>query len=144
MSQFNDIRDEIAVKLSEAQSISKVYKAPRSQLEGYPAVVIRPSDNENDFHSNDRDRVVFAFRLFVYYSLPEESRADGSDIEEAEEAIGDTVSEIVFDIFGSRGALTSADWVQPVTSTWTEVTAGSKPYLSSEVVLRCVKYIDNQ
>lgn len=145
MSIYNDIRNAIADKIeNDSKAISKVYRYSVANIEGYPAVVVRTADNEGRFHSTDKDGVVFSFSLFVYYPLPQEKTATDQDRLNAEKAIGDAVSEIVFDLFGQRDAISEVDWVKPVNSVFSDISAGERPYLSAEVSLQAKKFVSNQ
>lgn len=144
MSLYNDIRNEIADKLEAATYLSKVYRYPVANLEGYPAAVVRTADSEGRFHSTTKDEVVFSYNVFVYYPLPREEGATDQERGNAELAIGDAVSEIIFDIFGNRGALSNADWIIPVNSLFSEVVAGDRPHLSAEISLQAKVYVSNQ
>lgn len=144
MSVYNDIRNEIVTKLETATNLSKVYRYPVADLEGYPAAVVRTADSEGRFHSTTKDEVVFSYSIFVYYPLPKEEGSSDQERENAELALGNAVSEIIFDIFKKRGELSNADWIAPVNSTFTEVTAGSRPYLSAEISLQAKVYVTNR
>jgi hypothetical protein len=78
----NDIRAEIAAKIqSESTLFQSVYAEPRATLDGFPSVVVVPSENEADWGSTADDRLTFAFHLNVYYPVENEaasSRRRGS------------------------------------------------------------------
>lgn len=132
----NDIREEIASVITSDSTIFKaVYGFPQAKLEGYPAVIVMPSENLADYGSTTQDRFTFAFSLIVYYPIPKQ---DG--YEKAEIAIGEGVGELLR-IFSARRPLTTCDWVEPAPSVWGETAVGDQPYRTATITLRCIKYV---
>lgn len=138
MDTFNEIREEIATKiLTESDTIQASYAYPRSTLEGFPAAVVMPSENQSDYGSTQSDRVTFVFRVMIYYPIKDEGAS-----EDSERHLGKAVAEIVFDIFRARSSLSNVcDHVEPAPSVFGETTVGQGVYRTAEVLLRCVKYM---
>lgn len=133
---FKDIRAAIKAKLDESKLIQKVYNYERSTFEGVPAVIVAPTDNEADFGSQSKDRLVFVFKIRAYYPIPDEG--EHSD---AETALEEVVDELLT-TFRVRDILGGAcDWVMPTPSIWQYEERGDGVYRMAEVTLRCVKFL---
>ena len=135
-NNFHDIRAAIVAKLDELTKVQKTYGYDPSTIEGIPAVIVSPSDNEADYGSTSNDRIVFVFKLRAYYTIEKESEED-----EAETALEEVVDEILT-AFKERNVLGSAcDWVEPAPSIWEYESRGEAVYRVAELTLRCVKYV---
>jgi len=135
-TNFKDIRAAIVAKLDELTKVQKTYGYDPSTIEGIPAVIVSPSDNEADYGSTSNDRIVFVFKLRAYYTIEKESEED-----EAETALEEVVDEILT-AFKERNVLGSAcDWVEPAPSIWEYESRGEAVYRVAELTLRCVKYV---
>lgn len=136
MENFKTIRAEIVAKLLTLDTVQESYGYDKSTLEGFPAVIVVPSDNEADYGSSQKDRVVFVFKLRAYYIIKNESEAQA-----AETALEEVVDEILTD-FKERGVLGAAcDWVEPAPSVWEYEVRGEAVYRTAEITLRCIKYV---
>ena len=135
-NDFHDIRAAIVDKVDELTKVQKTYGYDPSTIEGIPAVIVSPSDNEADYGSTSNDRIVFVFKLRAYYTIEKESEED-----EAETALEEVVDEILT-AFKERNVLGSAcDWVEPAPSIWEYESRGEAVYRVAELTLRCVKYV---
>lgn len=133
----NDIRAEIAAKIeSDSVIFSAVYPWPKATLEGFPAVIVMPSENDADYGSTNSRELVFTFNLNVYYPTTKES-----EYEKTELAVGECVGELLR-IFLVKHPLTTCDWVTPIPSIWGETTVGEATFRTAQVVLRCVKHVE--
>lgn len=112
-----------------------MYSHPKSTLDGYPAVIVMPSENEADYSSTSQDKLTFGFKLHVLYPVTEEA-----DHAQVETAIGECVGDLLR-LFSAKNALTTVDWVNPVPSMWSELEVGEAVYRTAEVTLRCVKHV---
>lgn len=137
-SDFKNIRAAIKAKI--IASIDKaqtdcVYGYDKMTLEGMPAIVIVPSDNEADYGSNSNDRIVFAFKVRVYYERTKEDEQG-----DAETALEEVVDQIL-DTFREREVLGDVcDWLEPVPSVWGYEERKETVYRVAEITLRCIKY----
>ena len=135
-SDFKEIRAAIVTKLGDIETIQESYGYDKSTFSGFPAVIVVPSDNEADYGSSQKDRLVFVFKLRAYYIIKKES-----DTGTAETALEKVVDEILTD-FRDRNVLGSAcDWVEPMPSVWEYETRGEAVYRVAEITIRCVKYV---
>ena len=138
MSDFKDIRAAIKAKI--IASIDKaqtdcVYGYDKMTLEGMPAIVIVPSDNEADYGSTSNDRIVFAFKVRVYYERTKEDEQGNAEV-----AIEEVVDQIL-DTFRERDVLGDVcDWLEPAPSVWGYEERGETLYRMAEITLRCIKY----
>lgn len=132
----NDIRAEIAA-LIEAQStlFEAVYPWPKATLEGFPAVIIMPSENDSDYGSTNSREIAFTFHLNVFYPTTKET-----EYEKTELAVGECVGELLR-IFLVKHPLTTCDWVEPVPSIWGETVVGEATFRTAQVILRCRKVV---
>ena len=135
MTNFKDIKQAIVSKVAELDTVQVSYGYDRSTFEGMPAVVVSPSDNQADYGSTQKDRLVFVFKLRAYYLFTEEAGT-----EDAENALTDVLDEILTK-FKERNVLGIAcDWVEPAPSVWEYEVRGEAVYRVAEITLRCVKY----
>jgi hypothetical protein len=137
---INNLREKIGDVITAQSSLFKaVYSFPKSTMDGYPAVVIMPSENEADYNSTADDRITLGFSLYIYYPIK------GEDTYElAEKAIGQCTSDLLR-IFSVKGVLGEfCEWVRPVPSVWGEATVGESIYRTNTLTLKCIKYIGNR
>ncbi len=135
-NDFRTIRAAIVAEVGDLEKVQKSYGYEPSTIEGIPAVVVSPSDNEADYGSTDKDRIVFIFKLRAYYTIAKETESEA-----AETALEEVVDEILT-AFRQRDILGSAcDWVEPAPSVWEYETRGEAVYRVAEITLRCVKYV---
>jgi len=135
-TDFKTIRAAIVAEVGELDKVQASYGYEPSVIEGIPAVVVSPSDNEADYGSTDKDRLVFVFKLRAYYTITK-----GAEEQEAETALEEVVDEILT-AFRQRDILGAAcDWVEPAPSVWEYETRGEAVYRVAEITLRCVKYV---
>lgn len=133
----NTIRAEIAAKIeADSELFSAVYPWPKATLEGFPAVIVMPSENEADYGSTESRQLTFTFNLNVYYPTTKED-----EYEKTELAIGECVGELLR-IFLVKHPLESCDWVTPIPSIWGETTVGEATFRTAQVILRCVKHVE--
>lgn len=131
----NEIRAEIAEVINTSSIFKAVYAFPKSTLEGFPAVIVMPSENSADYGDTQSRKMLFSFHLNIYYPAPKEA-----DQEKAELAVGEAVGELLR-LFLEKHPLTTCDWVNPVPSVWGEVTVSEATYRTAQVILQCVKYV---
>jgi hypothetical protein len=136
---FSTIRTAIIDKINnDLTKIQVAYRTDRSTLEGFPAAVVSPSENEADYASTSNDRRTYAFKIRVYYPIKDESEQDGADI-----ALEEALDEML-DAFSTRGALGSAcDWIEPIPSVWQYEERDAGLYRMAELTLRCITYKPN-
>lgn len=135
-TDFKTIKTAIVAKVATLENVQESYGYDKSTLEGYPAAIISPSDNEADYGSSTKDRIVFVFKIRLYYLFKEEGEA-----EEAETAL-ETVVDEVLSAFRERNVLGSAcDWVEPTPSIWEYEVRGEAVYRVAEITLNCIKYV---
>ena len=133
----NNIRAEIASVIeSESDLFQAVYPWPKATLEGFPAVIVMPSENSSEYNSTSDRKMLFSFDLNVYYPTTNES-----GYEKTELAIGECVGDLLA-IFCKRHPLTTCDWVTPVPSIWGETQVGEATYRTAKVILQCVMHVE--
>ena len=73
---YTTLINKIQETLEKIDSISKIYSYPATKLEGYPAVVFRPSDFENSFSSNAENFKIYKFLAWIIVSAESKSMKD--------------------------------------------------------------------
>ena len=136
-ADFKQIRAAIKKVIDDnADTVQETWNYERSTFGGYPAVIIVPSDNEADYGSTSKDRIVFVFQLKAYYIIPKEGEHAA-----AEAALEEVVDELLT-LFRDKDVLgTACDWVEPAPSVWMYESRGEAVYRVAEITLRCVKYV---
>lgn len=135
-TNFKDIRAAIVEVVGEMSSVQEAYGYEKSTFEGFPAVVIVPTDNESDYATQQNDRIRFVFKIRAYYPIPDETK------HAAAEAALEAVMDEMLDSFRARGVLgTACDWVEPAPSKWEYEERGEAVYRVAELTLGCVKYV---
>jgi hypothetical protein len=131
---FSTIRTAIIDKINnDLTKIQVAYRTDRSTLDGFPAAVVSPSENEADYHSTASDRLTYGFKIRVYYPIKDESNQEAAEL-----ALEEALDEML-DAFMTRGALGSAcDWIFPVPSVWQYEERADGTYRMAELTLRCV------
>ena len=128
------IHEVITAQVTEVDNLY-IYRTERSKYDGYPAIVIAPSDSESDYNDTSQQADTFVFNVRVYKDV-----VDGG-IDEADLRVEKVVDQLL-EVFRNRSALGNApdrvDWVIPAPSRWgwegnTEI--GVKRF--AEVKLRC-------
>lgn len=137
MNNFSAIRAAIKKVIDDnADTVQVAYAYERSTFEGFPAVIIAPSENQSDYGDSQKDRVVFVFKVRAFYPIKKET-----DHASAETALEKVVDELLT-IFFSRDVLgTACDWIEPMPGTWYYEERGEAVYRVAEMTLRCVKYV---
>lgn len=134
---FATITTAIIDKLNsnDITKISVAYRSERATLASFPAAVVSKSANESDYSSTADDKVVYAFKIRVYYPIKNEA-----DYDNAEVALEEAMDEMRY-AFRTRGVLGNAcEWVHPVPSVWEYEERGEAVYRVAELTVRCVAY----
>ena len=138
-TNFKSIRAAIKAKIIASVDKAQtdcVYGYDKMTLEGMPAIVIVPSDNEADYGSTSKDRLVFVFKVRAYYERTEEDEQGN-----AETALEEVVDQMLT-VFRERDVLGSVcDWVEPIPSVWYYEERKETSYRVAEITLRCIKYV---
>jgi hypothetical protein len=134
---FKDIRAAIKKLIDEnSETVQAVYNYDRSTFEGFPAVIISPSENQSDYESNQHDKVTFVFKVRAFYPIPKESEHAA-----AETALEGVVDELL-GLFRDHDCLGSAcDWVEPTPSAWYYEERSEAVYRVAELTIKCRKYV---
>lgn len=134
-SNFKDIRAAIVTALQTSEHISQVYDYEASTPQGFPAAIVAPSENEADYGSTATDRLVFVFKVALYYLIENESNHEA-----AEDALEVAVDDVLT-ILRPRSSVGSCDWVMPSPSRWYYEERGEAIYRVAEITVKCVKYV---
>ncbi len=141
------IVDKITAEMvGSGKVVSFVYRSDKSRFEGYPALIITPSDNDADYGDSSMKEYnpVFTVRAHVPINVQEE---DGEAVDDGQEGADDTMDEVIdqlLTIFANSSALgTACEWVHPATGVWGYQDREIGRVRVAEVKLRCRKYISN-
>ena len=134
-----NIRNAIVSKLTALNIFEAVYNSEVSSYgDGYPVVVVSPSENDNDYGASDADKVTLTFKVRIIYIIRK-----GINQSDVDDKMYD-LSETTFNAFNARGTLGNVcDWVQPVPSVWGTEDRGESVYRTREFLIRCKKYISH-
>lgn len=139
---INNIADEIAQKIEdESDLFGHVSSEPATTLEGFPAVIVMISENENLYSSSgghDSRRINLVFSLNIYYPATKEEEQV-----KAERALREAVSELLR-IFVAKKPLNSVDLANVSNTPFGETTAGEATFRTAQVILTTAVYVDVQ
>lgn len=138
-SMFQDVWNALVAAIENSSSkVAIVYKGDREILEKYPAAVVVPSANENDYEDTAANRMTFSFTVRLYYPLEGGTEAN---YEEADDGLGDALDELLNIFLDDKVLGTAADWVIPVPSTWGYEQRGEGILRVAELTVRCRKVV---
>lgn len=128
------------IDLINSESVSKIqvaYRTDRSEIAGYPAALVFPSEHESDWHQTgvaDR-KETYTFTIRVLYPFTEGQ-------EEADIALEEALDELV-GVFRNSSVLgNAADWVIPVPGRWGYQDRGNGQVRVAELNIRAVVYVE--
>jgi hypothetical protein len=136
---YATIRQAI-IDLINSESIEKIevaYRTDRSEISGYPAALVFPSEHEADYHQTGAgaNKEIYIFTIRILYPFTEGQ-------EEADLALEEALDEMI-GVLRDRNALgAAADWVEPVPGRWGYQSRGDGTMRVAELNVRCVKYIE--
>ena len=131
-----DIRVAIAAVLEGLETPFETHPTDKSTFGGFPALIVAKSENESDYGSSQKDRLVFIFKVRALYLIKEES-----ELEAADTAMDEVMDELLT-VFSDRSVLgATCDWVEPAPGVSNFEIRGDAVYRSEEITLRCVKYL---
>lgn len=137
---FNKLREILAGKIdNDASTVNEAhaYSKKVADLDSWPAVYIVPGNNEAEYASTSQDKHTYNLTVIGFYKQGQET------FEEAEKAVGDTISELV-------NMLTKDDWIdrdyfesaEPVTSEYQAFDEDDGTYFGFSIEVRMVVRID--
>lgn len=136
---YSSIRTAI-IGLINSDAIEKIevaYRTDRSEISGYPAALVFPSEHEADYHQTGagQNKETYIFTIRILYPFTEGQ-------EEADLALEEALDEMI-DALRDRNVLGSAaDWVEPVPGKWGYQSRGDGTMRVAELNVRCVKYVE--
>jgi hypothetical protein len=142
------LRNAILGVIAEAQNIGRsatgvkqAFKTERSKFDGYPAAVIKPTNQSADYAEtkNDSSKETYIFRIYIHHPIKED---DDKSQEIAELKIEKAIDELI-GLFRSRDVLgrDKADWVRPIPSEWAYTNFTNGWCRTGILTLECVKYV---
>jgi hypothetical protein len=136
---FSDMRTAIvAVITAEATKVKKVYRTDRSKFDGYPAVIVTPSENASDYGDSSMRQLDITFTVRAHQLIIKNGE-DKADI------VLDEVVDQLISIFNDKAVLTpTAEWVFPAGGVWGYQERPDGQVRTAEIKLKCRKYINNQ
>lgn len=133
------IRQAIITVLNEqAENVQAAYRTNRSDIAGYPAALVFPSEVQADYHETapKTNQETYIFTIQLLYPFTEGQEAADLALEQA--------ADEVLAIFRDRNILgTAADWVKPVPSVWGYQDRGNGIMRVAEIRLQAVKIISS-
>lgn len=133
----NDLRAAIAAMIptgdGEVFKFASAWPISEEEVQGYPAVIVTPSENQADYGSTAENKLSFVFDLMIYYPILADDR------EKTERAIGTAMGELL-KIFSQKAGVPGTIYTRPVPSVWGEEPGAARPYRTCRVILTCVTY----
>jgi len=116
------ITNRISADVSNVQEVSNYEK---NAFDGYPAVTVVCSGNENEYYSNAENMRTFAFTMRAYEQINRDPSQELDNLEDdakerAEKHMGIVVSELInsFDEYFDLGGNPDGDFILAVPSAW--------------------------
>lgn len=136
---INDVAAEIGTVLETSDLFQHVSSHPVSTFQGFPAVEVVVSENENSYNStggNDARRITLSFTLNVYQQITKESNQ-----QKAELVMREAVSELLR-LFLRKKPLTTCDLATVTNTPFSTTTEGEAVYRMASVILTCTVFVD--
>lgn len=134
---FTTIKPQIKTILDGIADIGVTYLFDKGRLEKYPAAVIYPSENANDFETTSQNLTTYVFTVRLHYPMEE---AGGDTHEKADRILGEVIDQVI-DAFDKRDNLTlggTAKFIRATPSIWGYQTRETGILRTAEVRLECV------
>jgi len=94
---FREIIDKITSKLDDIEKIQEVHKFSTRKFDGYPAAVVVPSENENDFETTASNQRVYATEIKIL------QETKNTNLQKAYEIILDLIDDVLDDFDSDQG-----------------------------------------
>lgn len=125
---------------TEVDTVQDVSDYDKTRFDGFPAVTVVTSGNENDFYTTAENQRVFGFDINVYVSMGKTAHTvDDNAYQSAERVMGNAVSDIIdaFDTFITFGG--DADFLRASPSVWDYVESSEGFMRHAVIKLEVVK-----
>lgn len=119
---LNELRDALAEAIStnaEADIFGTISAYGRNTVDSYPAVHVRLGGVSTEYHSTNMDKMLVTMNVTVSYLFKDETES-----QEAEDAIGVALSELLRILSDRKAVGGAADWLEPVAGEVTDTTIG--------------------
>jgi len=119
--------------------IQEVWDYDKGTFTGYPAVVVYPSENRNDFETTSQNRRQYVFTVRVHIPM----EATGATDHEKADRVMREVLDLIIDAFDKKYTLNGAVQLSFATpSVWGYQTRESGVIRVAEIKLTCVQLAD--
>lgn len=118
--------------------IQKAYRTDRSQVDGYPAALVFPTEHQAEYHQTSPESNKETYLFTVRVIVPFTEGQDEADIK-LEKAMDQLIAK-----FRDRNVLGPgvADWLKPVPGRWGYQDRGNGTNRIGELSLQVTKYVD--
>lgn len=91
------IKEQLKAKIQSCQSVQAVYGYEKTDLEGWPAVIVKAADLEGEFSSNTENSRVYSYSVLIIFPVGQDIEVPGTKdrMEYAEEVVATVVDEII-------------------------------------------------
>lgn len=137
---FESIRQAIIdlINSPTVKHIKVAYRTDRSQVDGFPAAVVFPTEMQADYHqtspASNKETYIFTVRII----MPFTEGQDAADIK-LEKAVDELIT-----LFRDRDALGAGvvDWIAPVPSTWGYQDRSNGVNRIAQLNIQATKHVD--
>lgn len=133
---INQLKTLIKNRLSSISDLQEIVEYEKTTFDGFPALTIVCSENENDYYTNNENERIFAFRLIVYEQIGNDITSDPAK-KRAEEIVGDLVSDILDSLDNYSKSTDWGDgWLEAIPSRWGYAQIGEGWARYAEITVR--------
>lgn len=140
-TNINTLKEEImSIIKSEVDTVHDVSDYDKINFDGYPAVTVTVTDNENEFWSVGENQRAFNFDVDVFQQISKSTQSvDDNARQSAERIMGNVVSDMIdaFDDNVEFGG--EADFLRAAPSTWDYMESAAGFMRHAKIKLQVVK-----
>lgn len=139
---INDIKKEIVRILSEnVDKVQHLTDYNALDFEGFPAISVTLSENENDFATTSEDVRVFGFKVRCFVLASNKGQpVNDEKTQRAERVMGNLVDQVIDTLDKNTTLDNTVEFTEPAPSSWFWITNQAGDTLMAEVILRVHKY----
>ena len=138
---FVSIIAQIKIILDGIADIGEVFLFDKGKFERYPAVVIYPSENINDFNTTTQNLTEYVFTIRIHQIMNE---AGDDSHEKADRILREVVDQIIteFDKKANLSLGGTVKWTKATPSTWAYQTRESGAMRVAEITISANALVD--
>jgi len=133
---FVSIIAQIKLLLEAITDIKEVYDYDRGTFSGYPAAVIYPTENKNDFETTTQNRVQYVFTIRLHEPMESTSATDHA---KADRILREVVDKVIAKFDKNYTLNNAVHFCYATPSVWGYQTRETGAVRVAEIKLTCVK-----